>query len=237
MNLQGLPEVLVSERAAKKRKKKERNVDKYFDSRPCFQPAYQASASRACLLLPKDGPCSSSGCAAHTAELSQERRVSATGRKEGCWVREEDSRSEASEPFWGHWTCLTLSRTVCGTWRLNWWKNSKYLRNTWQEYFSFRDQCCGWFLQEEEPASEHLVLENTKQREKARSRLCFRCAHITPKGRIWGGLRLRSTGSCGSCSPLACVEDEWNGLTLMFTPCLRGSHWQFWQVFDLDDMV
>lgn len=40
----------------------------------------------------------------------------------------------------------------------------------------------GRFLQEEEPTSEHLVLENTKQRGKARTRLLFQvCSKTTSR--------------------------------------------------------
>lgn len=86
MNLQGLPKVLLSDRAAETR-----TVDKYFDSRRCLQRAYKASASRACLLLQEDGPRSSRGCVVNRAEMSQEHRGSATGKK----VAESGKRKEA----------------------------------------------------------------------------------------------------------------------------------------------
>lgn len=116
------------------------NVDKYFDSRQCLQPAYKASASRACLLLQEDGPCPSCGCVVSRAEL--ERRLSATGRKvaESGKRKEVGSRSEASDPLGGHWNCLRqaegspLAEPLRGVgvgwgWRLSCWKNSKYLKS------------------------------------------------------------------------------------------------------------
>lgn len=87
------------------------NVDKYFDSRQCLQPAYRASGSRACLLLQEDGPRPSRGCVVSRAELSrstgsrqQEGRLLSQGRGRKCISL--GSRSEASEPLGGHWNCL-----------------------------------------------------------------------------------------------------------------------------------
>lgn len=106
MNLQGLLEVLIS-----KRLQQNGNVDKYFDSRQCLQPAYKASASRACLLLQEDGPHPSHGCVVSRAELSrsagsrqQEGRLLSQGR--GRKYISLGSRSEASEPYGGLWNCL-----------------------------------------------------------------------------------------------------------------------------------
>lgn len=214
-------------------------MEMYFDSRQCLQPAYRASASRACLLLQEDGPRPSRGCVVSRAELSQstgsrqqEGRLLSQGRGRKCISL--GSRSEASEPFGGHWNCLRQADGSPLVEPLGRGVETQLLEEfqvshiTWQEYFSFRDQCRGGFLQEEEPTSEHLVLENTKQRGKARTRLCFRCApkppaaHRTTGRQDLGRAEAEVHRQPWLLPPPGFCEDGRDGLTLTLTPCRCG---------------